>query len=104
MLGRSAAGGDSRGAALPPVLTRGGLRPPRSVCARHGRVPGGGSPPGEEVMPTLSRRQRRRREAGSGGSPRRNPAPRDAKRVGGVAIWVSRPHTAKPVITKTAAT
>src|SRR5580704_3096087 len=34
MPGCSAAGGDSRGAALPPVLTRGGLRPPRSV-ARH---------------------------------------------------------------------
>src|SRR5580704_1648682 len=32
--GSSAAGRDSRGAALPPVLTRGGLRPPRLV-ARH---------------------------------------------------------------------
>ena len=53
-------------------------------------------------MPTLSRRQRRRREAGSEGSPRRNPAPRNAKRVRGVAIGVSRPYTAKPVITDTA--
>src|ERR1700730_670718 len=34
MPGSSAAGGDSRGGALPPVLTRGGLRPPRLV-ARH---------------------------------------------------------------------
>jgi len=42
---------------------------------------GGESPLGDEVVLTPSRRQRRRREAGSGGSPRRNSAPRNTNRV-----------------------
>ena len=51
-------------------------------------------------MPTLSRRQRRRREAGSEGSPRQTPAPRNTNRIGGGATRVSRQETAKPVTTK----
>lgn len=51
-------------------------------------------------MPTPSQRQRRRREAGSEGSPRQNPAPRNTNRIRGEADWVSRQSTAKPVTTK----
>ena len=43
-----------------------------SLCAQHGRLLGGGSPLGEEVVLTPSRRQGRHREVGSGGSPRRD--------------------------------
>ena len=51
-------------------------------------------------MPSSSRRQRRRREAGSEGSPRQTPAPRNTNRIEGEAAWVSRQNTAKPVTTK----
>ena len=49
---------------------------------------------------TPSRKQRRRREAGSEGSPRRNPAPRNTNRVQGVSTGVSWQGTAKPDTTK----
>lgn len=51
-------------------------------------------------MLTPSQRQRRRREAGSEGSPRQNPAPRNTNRVEGEATRVSRQDTVKPVTTK----
>ena len=51
-------------------------------------------------MPTPSQRQRRRREAGSEGSPRQNPAPRNTNRIGGEAIRMSRQNTAKSDTTK----
>jgi hypothetical protein len=89
----------------PPAAKRGPDRPgdqrqrPKAALeyARHGRSIGGGSPLEEEVVLTPSRRQLRRREAGWEGSLRRTPAPRDANRVEGGAIWVSLLKKVKPV-------
>src|SRR5450759_2427655 len=81
-----------------------GRRPWRGAApflyARHGRSLRGASPLEEAVVLTPSQRQRRRREAGSEGSPRQNPAPRNTNRVEGEAIRMSRPDTAKSVTTK----
>lgn len=52
-------------------------------------------------MPSPSRRQRRRREAGSEGSPRQNPAPRNTNRVEGAPDGMSLPNKVKSVITDT---
>lgn len=55
-----------------PSRPEGPLGGPPRLCAQHGRLLGGGSPLGEEVVLTPSRRQGRHREVGSGGSPRQD--------------------------------
>ena len=72
-----------------------------SSYARHEQSLGGESPLGETVVLTPSRRQRRHCEVGSGGSRRRNPAPRNTNRIRGATMWMSWQRTAKSATTKT---
>jgi hypothetical protein len=72
------------------------------LCAQHGRLLGGGSPLGEEVVLTPSRRQGRHGEVGSGGSPRRDLGTEEHESRMRRAGRVSLQRKVKPVSTKKA--